>query len=77
VGVNPLRLAFDNEGNLWVSSSFGPGFVGSGHFARVAAANLVSSGTVTLAASFTNVGDFDSGGTLVFNPPPANLPIRQ
>lgn len=77
VGVNPLRLAFDNEGNLWVSSNFGPGFVGSGHFARVAAANLVSSGTVSLAASFTNVGGFDSGGTLVFNPPPANLPIRQ
>jgi sugar lactone lactonase YvrE len=77
VGVNPLRLAFDNEGNLWVSSNFGPGFVGSGHFARVAAANLVSSGTPTLAASFTNVGGFDSGGTLVFNPPPANLPIRQ
>lgn len=76
VGVNPLRLAFDNEGNLWVSSNFGPGFVGSGHFARVAAANLVSSGTATLAASFTNVGGFDSGGTLVFNPPPANLPIR-
>ncbi len=77
VGINPLRLAFDNEGNLWVSSNFGPGFVGSGHFARVAAANLVSSGTVTLAASFTNVGGFDSGGTLVFNPPPASLPIHQ
>lgn len=77
VGVNPLRLAFDNEGNLWVSSIFGPGFVGSGHFARVAVANLVSSGTATLAASFTNVGSFDSGGTLVFNPPPANLPISQ
>ena len=71
VGVNPLRLAFDNAGNLWLSSNYDPTFSHGGHVGMIAAADLVASGTPPLGASFTSVGGFDSGGTLAFAPMPA------
>lgn len=73
IGVSPLRLAFDNAGNLWVTSSYDPGWTLAGHIGMVEAANLVASGSPGLGASFTNVGGFDSGGTLAFAPPAPGL----
>jgi sugar lactone lactonase YvrE len=74
LGVNPLRLAFDNRGDLWMSSNFAPGFAGGDFVGRVAATDLVSSGTPPLATEFTDLGNFDAGGTLVFAAMPAALP---
>ncbi len=73
VGVNPLRIAFDNAGNLWLSSNYDPTYSFAGHIGMIAAADLVASGSPPLAASFTSVGGFDSGGTLAFAPRAAGL----
>jgi len=73
IGVYPLRLAFDNAGNLWVTSNYNPGWTLPGHIGMVEAANLVATGSPALGASFTNVGGFDSGGTLAFAPPAPGL----
>lgn len=70
MGVNPSRVAFDDDGNLWGSHVFGPGFVGSGYVGMVEAANLVSSGPAVVAVGFTDVGSIDSGGTMLFAPAP-------
>jgi len=73
-GTFPLRLAFDNRGDLWVSSNFAPGFGPPAFVGRVAAADLVSSGTPPIAVSFTDLGGFDSGGTVAFVATPPELP---
>lgn len=66
----PSRVVFDDEGNLWGSHVFGPGFVGSGYVGMVEAANLVSSGPAVVAVGFTDLGGIDSGGTILFAPEP-------
>lgn len=73
IGVNLLRLAFDNAGDLWVTSSFDPTYSLFDHMGMVAAANLVSSGSPALGSSFTGLGGFDSGGTMAFDPLPVGL----
>lgn len=70
MGVGPMRVAFDDDGNLWGSHVFGPGFVASGYVGMVEAANLVSSGPAVVAVGFTDVGGIDSGGTMLFAPAP-------
>lgn len=74
VGTYPLRVAFDNRGDLWVSSNFAPGFGPPAFVGRVAAADLVSSGTPPIATTFTDLGGFDAGGTIAFVATPAALP---
>jgi sugar lactone lactonase YvrE len=75
VSIYPVRIAFDNSGNLWFTATFDSGFSKNGRLAKVAAANLVSSGTATVEVDFTDIGSFDSGGALAFNPPPSGLPL--
>jgi streptogramin lyase len=76
-GVAPLpqRLAFDGNGDLWVSAMYGPGFAGFGFLGRIAAADLAQSGSPPLAASLFNVGSIDGGGAMALNPTPAGLPL--
>lgn len=75
LAVNPLRLAFDNAGNLWFTANFGPGITGGGFFGEIEAADLMMSGLAAISVEFFEAGSFDSGGTLSFAPPPANVPI--
>jgi len=68
-GFQPLRVAFDSEDGMWVSSLFGyefePGFA-----ARIAPEDRTTSGPVEASAELSGLGSLDAGGAIVFHPPP-------
>ena len=69
---NPVGLAFDASGNLWVSNY---GSSGAGNVVEFAANQLVGVGLFPTPVGTLPESSFQPAG-LAFDPPPADLPLR-
>ncbi|HLU82240.1 MAG TPA: hypothetical protein VKZ43_02455 [Trueperaceae bacterium] len=69
-GTYKMRVAFDGDDNMWVSSLYGPAFGPSGYVAMISPPNRVSSGPASASVEFAELGSIDAGGAMVFNPGP-------
>ncbi len=69
-GTYQMRLAFDGDDGMWVSSLYGPSFGPAGHVALVTPPNRVSSGTAPASVELTELGQIDAGGAIRFHPGP-------
>ncbi len=69
-GTYKMRVAFDGDDNMWVSSIYGPSFGPAGYVAMITPQNRVSSGAASASVELTELGQFDVGGAIVFHPGP-------
>lgn len=69
-GTYKMRVGFDEDDNLWVSSVYAPGFGPAGYVAMISPPNRVSSGGTVASVEFSELGSIDSGGVIVFHPGP-------
>ena len=67
--ADPAGIAFDNNGDLWVLDT-------SDLVVRFDAADLTDGNAPARATTLSAIGD-TSGALILFNPPPAGLPIAQ
>ena len=67
--VAPGGLAFDADGDLWVSNA-------GGSLTKLAAIDLATSGTPAPAATLAGLAGMDEG-FLAFSPPPEGLPLAR